>query len=140
MEGAEPELGLGTPTLEVEAEPIGTFAPIDLRLAISTSLHPSTPVALTLRLSPLGPGKSLLVGRSLRLLFNPPGTEPTFLNRTVLISFRNAAIFSLGTLTVGCLILPPVALPISFALAVEPASVERNAARALAKRAPFSPR
>lgn len=87
-------------------EPTGTFTPIDLRLPIS-SLRLSTPAVLelTLRLNPLDPGRST-TGRLLTLLLSPPGpdpgTDPTFLNRTVLISFRNAAILSLGTLTVGC--------------------------------------
>jgi hypothetical protein len=119
------------------AEPTDAFTPIDLRLAIS-SLRPSTPavVELILRLNPLGSG------RSLTLLLNPsdtdPGKVPTFLNRTVLISFRNAAIFSLGTLTVGCLTLPLADLARSFVLPVVLASVGRKAARALAKRALLS--
>jgi hypothetical protein len=141
LEGAEPEVVFDTAACEVEAEAIGTFAPIDLRrLAISTSLRPSPPAALTLRLSPLGPGQSPLVGRSLTLLVNPPGNEPTFFNRTVLISFRNAAILSLGTLTVGCLILPPADFRMLSEHAVELASVGRNAARALTKSAPLSRR
>lgn len=128
------------------AEPTGAFTPVDLRLAIS-SLRPSTPAALelTLRLNPLGPGRST-TGRSLTLLLSPPGpdadpgTDPTFLNRTVLISFRNAAILSLGTLTVGCLTLLLADLARSFVLPVALTSVGRKAARALAKRALLSPR
>lgn len=124
-------------------EPTGTVTPVDLRLPIS-SLRPSTPAALELilRLNPLGPGRST-TGRSLTLLLSPPGPDPgidpTFLNRTVLISFRNAAILSLGTLTVGCLTLPLADLVRSFVLAVVLASVGRKAARALAKRALLSP-
>lgn len=148
------EVDAALPTLEKEAgldelvdaevrpeaaEPTGAFTPVNLRLA-TFSLRPFTPAAfeLILRLNPLGPG------RSLTLLLSPsgpgPGADPTFLNRTVLISFKNAAILSLGTLTVGCLTLPLADLARSFVLPVVPASVGRKAARALAKRALLSPR
>lgn len=145
----EKEAGLDE-LLDAEARPeaaeqTGAFTPVDLRLA-TFSLRPFTPAAfeLTLRLNPLGPGRST-TGRSLTLLLSPsgpgpgPGADPTFLNRTVLISFKNAAILSLGTLTVGCLTLPLADLARSFVLPVVPASVGRKAARALAKRALLSP-
>jgi hypothetical protein len=123
----EEEAGLEK-LVDVEAmpeavEPTGAFTPVDLRLAISSLRTSPAVFELTLRLNPLGPG---------------PGPDPTFLNRTVLISFRNAAIFSLGTLTVGCLTLPLADLARSFVLPVVLASVGRKAARALAKRALLS--
>lgn len=141
LEEAGPEEPVGAEARPEAAELTGAFTPVDLRLVIS-SLRPSTPVALelTLRLNPLGPGRSI-TGRSLTLLLSPgpdPGTDPTFLNRTVLISFRNAAILSLGTLTVGCLTLPLADLARSFVFPIVLASVGRKAARALAKRALFS--
>jgi hypothetical protein len=139
----EEEAGLEK-LVDVEAmpeavEPTGAFTPVDLRLAISSLRTSPAAFELTLRLNPLGPGRSI-TGRSLTLLLSPPGPgpDPTFLNRTVLISFRNAAIFSLGTLTVGCLTLPLADLARSFVLPVVLASVGRKAARALAKRALLS--